>query len=238
MEWLMAAAVGSAGGASMEAVDIVKAVKWHRQMPWNVQSDTIDPPRRSADLRPGEEGLPAPGWKAYCVAGMLRLFVSGALPGVAAATYPQSTNPLVAFLVGLGALSAVQQATTLVPLMVKSVGRAALGGVVGEAQQQAQIETHRSELQEQYAKFRAEHERLLREFAEQRARADEEARLKAEEEARLKAEEEARLKAESDLRLSNGHLPRPQTGSHSVEDPLPDTGVPAEPDMTGGGGAS
>ncbi|MFE6942217.1 hypothetical protein [Streptomyces chartreusis] len=77
----------------------------------------------------GEENLPAPGWKAYRFAGVLRLFVSGALTGAVAATYPQSTNPLVAFLIGLGALSAVQQATILVPLMVKSVGRAALGGV-------------------------------------------------------------------------------------------------------------
>ncbi|MET9966019.1 hypothetical protein ABZZ80_08925 [Streptomyces sp. NPDC006356] len=67
-------------------------------MPWNVQSDTIEPPRRRADVRPGEEHLPAPGWKACWIAGMLRLFVSGALTGVVAATYPQSTNPLVAFL--------------------------------------------------------------------------------------------------------------------------------------------
>lgn len=127
MDWFMAALVGAAGGVSIEAVDIVKAIKWHRQMPWNVQSDTIDPPRRRADVRPGEEHLPAPGWKAYCVAGVMRLLVSGALTGVVAATYPRSTNPLAAFLIGLGALSVVQQATTLVPLMVKSAGRAALG---------------------------------------------------------------------------------------------------------------
>lgn len=133
----MAALVGAAGGASIEAVDIIKAIKWHGQMPWNVQSDTIDPPRRRPDVRPGEEHLPAPGWKAYCVAAVLRLFVSAALTGVTAATFPQSTNPLVSFLIGLGALSAVQQVTALVPLMVKSVGRAALGGVVAEAQQQA-----------------------------------------------------------------------------------------------------
>ncbi|MFD1277251.1 hypothetical protein ACFQ51_51695 [Streptomyces kaempferi] len=134
----MAAVVGAAGGAAMESVDIVKAIKWHRQMPWNVQSDTIDPPRRQADVRPGEENLPAPGWKAYWVAGVLRLFVSGASTGAVAATYPQTTTPLVSFLLGLGALSAVQQATTLVPLMIKSAGRAALGGVVDEAQTRAQ----------------------------------------------------------------------------------------------------
>ncbi|MFI1368898.1 hypothetical protein [Streptomyces griseochromogenes] len=142
MDWFMAAVVGAAGGAAMEAVDIIKAIKWHRQMPWNVQSDTIDPPKHRADVRPGEEHLPVPGWKAYWFAGTLRLFVSGALPGVVAATYPQNTNPLVAFLIGLGALSAVQQATTLVPLMVKSAGRAALGGVVEGAQQQAQTLRH------------------------------------------------------------------------------------------------
>ncbi|WP_330481521.1 hypothetical protein [Streptomyces sp. NBC_00724] len=135
----MAAAVGAAGGASIEAVDIIKAIKWHRRMPWNVRSETIDPPQRRADVRPGEEHLPAPGWKAYCVAGVLRLLVSGALTGVVAATYPQSTNALVAFLIGLGALSAVQQATTLVPLMVKSAGRAALGGIVDAAQQPPQV---------------------------------------------------------------------------------------------------
>lgn len=109
----------------MEAIDIIKAIKWHRRMPWNVQSDSIDPPQRRAEVRPGEECLPAPGWKAYCVAGVLRLLVSGALTGVVAATFP--LNPLAAFLVGLGALSAVQQVTSLVPLMVKSAGRAALG---------------------------------------------------------------------------------------------------------------
>ncbi|MET7695138.1 hypothetical protein ABZT06_45815 [Streptomyces sp. NPDC005483] len=138
MDWFMAAAVGASGGAVMESVDFIKAIRWHRQMPWNVQSDTIDPPKRRADVRPGEEHLPAPGWKAYSLAGVLRLFVSGTLTGAMAATYPQITSPAVAFFIGLGALSAVQEATTLVPLMVKSAGRAALSGVVGEAQQQAQ----------------------------------------------------------------------------------------------------
>ncbi|MFE9687800.1 hypothetical protein [Streptomyces sp. NPDC006285] len=138
MDWFMAATVGTAGGACMEAVDIIKAIKWHRRMPWNVQSDTVDPPHRRADTRPGEEHLPAPGWRAFCVAGVLRLLVGGVVAGVVAATYPQSANPLVAFLIGLGGLSAVQQATTLVPLMVKSAGRAAFGGVVEEAQSQAQ----------------------------------------------------------------------------------------------------
>jgi hypothetical protein len=129
MDWLMAAVVGASGGVAMEAIDIIKAIKWHRRMPWNVQSDTIDPPQRRADVRPGEEHLPAPGWKAYCVAGVLRLLVSGALTGVVAATYPQNINPLSAFLVGLGALSAVQQVTSLVPLMVMGAGRAALGAL-------------------------------------------------------------------------------------------------------------
>lgn len=134
----MAAAVGASGGACIEAVDIIKAIKWHRQLPWNVQSDTVDPPRRRADVRPGEEHLPAPGRWAYCVAAVLRLLVGGIVSGVVAATYPHSANPLVAFLVGLGALSTLQQATTFVPLMVKSMGKAALGGMVEEAQQQAQ----------------------------------------------------------------------------------------------------
>ncbi|MEU6513611.1 hypothetical protein [Streptomyces sp. NPDC046978] len=138
MDWVMAATWGAVGGAAMEAVDIIKAVKWHRKMPWDVQSDTVDPPQRRADVRPGEEQLPAPGRLAYCVAGLLRVLLSGALTGAVAATFSQSTNPFVAFLIGLGSLTAVQQAATLVPLMVKSAGRAALGGVVGEAQQQAQ----------------------------------------------------------------------------------------------------
>jgi hypothetical protein len=138
MDWVMAAAVGAAGGACLEAVDIIKAIRWHRRMPWNVQSDTVDPPQRIANVRPGEEHLPAPGWRAYCVAGVLRLLVAGVVSGVVAATYPHSANPLVAFLIGLGALSAVQQATTLVPLMVKSAGKAALAGLVEESQQQAQ----------------------------------------------------------------------------------------------------
>lgn len=184
----MAAMVGAAGGASMEALDIIKAIKWHRQMPWNVQSGTIDPPQRRADVRPAEEHLPAPGRKAYCVAGMLRLFVSGALTGAVAASYPQSTNSLVAFFIGLGALSAVQQATTMVPLMVKSAGRAALGGVVEEAQQQAQA------LQQNGQQPSPTH--------------------------------------------SNGGLPGPRTGSPSGGNPQPDTGVAAQQDPTGGGGAA
>jgi hypothetical protein len=134
----MAAAVGAAGGACIEAVDIIRAIKWHRQFPWDVQSDTVDPPRRRADVRPGEEHLPAPGWLAYCVAAVLRLLMGGVVSGVVAATYPQSANPLVAFLVGLGALSALQQATTLVPLMVKSAARAAFGDMIEGAQQQTQ----------------------------------------------------------------------------------------------------
>ncbi|MCT9108085.1 hypothetical protein N4G69_21000, partial [Streptomyces mirabilis] len=81
MDWLMAAWVGVAGGATMEAVDVIKSVKWHRKMPWNVQPDTIEPPRRRPDVRPGEEQLPAPGWPGYCVAAVLRLFVSGAPTG-------------------------------------------------------------------------------------------------------------------------------------------------------------
>ncbi|WP_329545546.1 hypothetical protein OG548_14305 [Streptomyces sp. NBC_01356] len=174
MDWFVAAMVGAAGGACMEAVDIIKAIKWHRQMPWNVQSDTVDPPQPRADVRPAEEHLPAPGWRAYCVAGVLRLLVGGALTGVVAATYPQSTNPLVAFLVGLGALSAVQQATTLVPLMVKNAGMAALSGANGQQPGQGQ---------------------------------------------------------------PNGALPGPQTGSPSAGNPQPDTGVAAQQDRAGQGGA-
>ncbi|MFF0126561.1 hypothetical protein ACFYTG_12690 [Streptomyces mirabilis] len=101
MDWLTAAWVGVAGGATMEAVDVIKSVKWHRKMPWNVQPDTIEPPRRRPDVRPGEEQLPAPGWPGYCVAAVLRLFVSGAPTGALAATYPHSVNPLVAYMVGL-----------------------------------------------------------------------------------------------------------------------------------------
>ncbi|WP_331736663.1 hypothetical protein OG426_55110 (plasmid) [Streptomyces canus] len=185
----MAAAVGTAGGAIMESVDIVKAIKWHRQMPWNVQSDTIDPPRRRADVRPGEENLPAPGWKAYWFAGVLRLFVSGALTGAAAATYPQSTTPLVALFIGLGALSAVQQVTSLVPLMVKSAARAALGGVISEAQDQKQA---------------------LESNGQQPGRPEQ----------------------------SPGALLGPQTGSPSVENPRSGTGVAAQQDPTGEGGAA
>ncbi|WP_405991120.1 hypothetical protein [Streptomyces sp. NBC_00986] len=184
----MAALVGAAGGAAMEAIDIIKAIKWHRQMPWNVQSDTIDPPQRRAEVRPGEERLPAPGWKAYCVAGVLRLLVSGALTGVVAATYPQSTNPLAAFLIGLGALSVVQQVTTLAPLMVKSAGQAALGGVVGESQQQSQA---------------------LHQIVRQPAQ-----------------------------RQPNGAPLRPETGSPSAGSPQPDTGVAAQQDPAGQGGAA
>lgn len=180
MDWFTAAAVGAAGGACIEAVDVIKAIKWHHRMPWNGRSDTIDPPQQRVDVRPGEEQLPAPGWKAYCVAGVLRLLVSGALTGAVAGTYPQSTNPLVAFLLGLGALSAVQQATGLVPLMVKSTGRAALGGVVEQAQQNGQ---------------------------------------------------------QPGSGQSNSALPGPQPGNPAQGNPPQDTGVAAQQDPAGGGGA-
>jgi hypothetical protein len=132
MNWMDASLVGAAGGASIEAVDIIKSIRWHRQMPWNVHPDTIDPPRRH-DRRPDDDGLPAPGRAAYLAAGLFRLFVSGALAGVIAASYPASADPLVSFLVGLGALSAVQTAASLVPLMVKSVSQAALAGLTRDA---------------------------------------------------------------------------------------------------------
>ncbi|MEU9466063.1 hypothetical protein AB0D78_05300 [Streptomyces avermitilis] len=139
MDWLMAALIGMAGGASMEAIDVIKSVRWHRKMPWQVKPDTIDPPHRSPDVRPGEEHLPAPGWLAYCIAGVLRLFVSGALTGVIASSHPQVADPLVSFLIGLGALSGVEKVATLVPLAVKSIGRAALGSTVDAVQEQRQI---------------------------------------------------------------------------------------------------
>ncbi|MFI0722305.1 hypothetical protein [Streptomyces sp. NPDC021224] len=133
MHWLAAAVIGAAGGASMEAIDVIKAVKWHKKMPWDVRPDSVDPPRHRPELRPGEEELPAPGWKAYCVAGVLRLLVSGTLTGVVTAAYPHRMNALVAYLVGLGSLAIIQQAVSFVPLAVKSIGRAALSGIVEEA---------------------------------------------------------------------------------------------------------
>lgn len=135
MDWLLAAWVGVAGGATMEAIDVIKSVRWHGSVPWNVQPETIEPPRRRRNVRPGEEQLPPPGWQGYCLATALRLFVSGAPTGALAATYPHTVNPLVAYMVGLGALSVVQQLATLVPLAVKSVGQAAVGSVAAEAQQ-------------------------------------------------------------------------------------------------------
>jgi hypothetical protein len=135
MDWVAASLWGVAGGASLEAVDIIKSVRWHRQMPWNVQPDTIDPPQARPNIRPGEERLPAPGWKAYCVVAVLRLFVSGAPTAALTASFPNSINPLVAFLVGAGALTFIEQGAALVPLVVKGAGRAALGSVVDAAQQ-------------------------------------------------------------------------------------------------------
>jgi hypothetical protein len=125
------------GGASMEALDIIRSVRWHRQMPWNVQSDTIDPPPRSADIRPGEENLPAPGRLAYGVAAMLRLLVSGAVSGVVAATYPPTAVPLVMYFVGLGALSTIERLTKLAPLLVTALAKEG-GATAWQAVQQPQ----------------------------------------------------------------------------------------------------
>lgn len=130
----MAASVGVIGGATMEAIDVIKSVKWHQKLPWNVRSESVNPPQRNPNIRPGEERLPATGRRAYCVAAVMRLFVSGAPTGALAATYPHAINPLLSYMVGLGALSAVQQLASLVPLAVKSTGRAALGSVMHDAQ--------------------------------------------------------------------------------------------------------
>jgi hypothetical protein len=129
MQWLVAASVGVAGGATIEAIDVFKAIRWHHTMPWNVPPDTRTPPQPTLHTRPGEEHLPAPGPWAYCLAGILRLFVSAAPPAAIAASYPHTMNPLIAYTVGLGALSVVQQLTALAPLIVKSAGHAALTGM-------------------------------------------------------------------------------------------------------------
>lgn len=136
MQWLVAAWVGVAGGATIEAVDVFKAIRWHHAMPWNVGPDTSTPPRRVLHVRPGEEALPAPGPWAYCLAGILRLFVSAAPTAVIAASWPQRMNPLIAYAVGLGALSVVQQLASLAPLIVTSAGRAALTGTAPHNEQQ------------------------------------------------------------------------------------------------------
>lgn len=123
----------------MEAVDIFKAIRWHRAMPWNVESDSVprpqrrdaaDGPERRETRSEEEKNLPAPGWLAFSVAGLLRIVVSGGLAGVYGASFPRSAVPWVSYLLGVGALATLQQATSLVPLMVMSAGRAALGGTV------------------------------------------------------------------------------------------------------------
>lgn len=125
MDWVSAAWVGVLGGASMEALDIIRSVRWHRQMPWNVKSDTIGPPDRNVEVRPGEDKLPEPGRLAYGVAAILRVLVSGAVAGVVAATYPPTAVPLVMYFVGLGALSVIERLTKLAPLLVTALGKEA-----------------------------------------------------------------------------------------------------------------
>jgi hypothetical protein len=135
MQWLQAAWVGVAGGATIEAIDVFKAIRWHHTMPWNVGPDTA-PPRRVLHVRPGEAALPAPGPWAYCLAGILRLFVSAAPTAVIAASWPQRMNPLIAYAVGLGALSVVQQLASLAPLIIKNVSQAALNGTASDNEHQ------------------------------------------------------------------------------------------------------
>jgi hypothetical protein len=33
MEWLMMAVWGGVGGTTMEAVDVIKSIKWHQKIP-------------------------------------------------------------------------------------------------------------------------------------------------------------------------------------------------------------
>ena len=123
MTWWGAALWGALGGVATEALDIIRAIKWHHELPWNVGSNRGDPPPQA---RPGDLGLPAPGPMAYCVAGVLRLLISGALTATVAATYPESASPLVLFILGLSAPTLVQQIFTLVPLVVRTAARADL----------------------------------------------------------------------------------------------------------------
>lgn len=122
----------------MEALDVIRSVRWHRQLPWNVQSGTIDPPQRSVEIRPGEENLPAPGRLAYGVAALLRMLIGGVVSGVLAATYPPTAVPLVMFLVGLGALSVIERLTKLAPLLVTALAHEAASNAADQVQQTQQ----------------------------------------------------------------------------------------------------
>lgn len=139
MGWQEALYWGAFGGFAMEALDFVRAVRWHRTLPWKVESSSIGPgptsqtPRR--EIRPGEENLPAPGVAAYGVAALLRVVVGGGVAAAVAASPPHGVTPWIAMIVGAGALTVLEKITSLVPLVVQ-LSRDALIGMVEQHQAQ------------------------------------------------------------------------------------------------------
>ncbi|WP_432033642.1 hypothetical protein [Streptomyces antibioticus] len=146
MGWQEAVIWGAFGGFAMEALDFVRAVRWHRTLPWKVESSSIGPgpavlrPQRQIDVRPGEENLPAPGLPAYCVAALLRVVVGGGVAAGIAASPPHAVTPWIAMIVGAGALTVLEKITSLVPLIVQLGKDAVIGMVEQQQAQQAQTQ--------------------------------------------------------------------------------------------------
>ncbi|MBA2949591.1 hypothetical protein [Streptomyces himalayensis] len=141
MEWLTAACWGAFGGFAMEALDFIRAVRWHRKWPWLIESASLDlgQPQAHRHVRPGEENLPATGFGAYLASGVFRIVVSGGLAGAIAASAPPGTvTPWVSLISGVGSLAILERLLTLVPLLVRYGKDAVVGMVEAHQAQQAQ----------------------------------------------------------------------------------------------------
>ncbi|MFE1769987.1 hypothetical protein [Streptomyces sp. NPDC059008] len=125
----------------MEALDFIRAVRWHRKRPWHIQSASSDlsQPPAHRDVRPGEENLPATGFGAYLASAVFRIVVSGGIAGAIAASAPAgSITPWLSVISGVGSLMVVERILTLIPLLVRFGKDAVVGMVQAHQAQQAQ----------------------------------------------------------------------------------------------------
>ncbi|MBC2877240.1 MULTISPECIES: hypothetical protein [Streptomyces] len=135
MRWLEGALWGAFGGFAMEALDYIIAVRRWRRLPWNVDASSLRDDRQplpAPDDRPGG-GLPAPGFLAYAIAGLLRAAVGCGVAAAVTRTSPMAMSAWLAVMIGATAPMVLEKITMFVPLVVH-VGKEGIAATVQQAQ--------------------------------------------------------------------------------------------------------
>lgn len=136
MRWLEGALWGAFGGFAMEALDYIIAVRRWRRLPWNVDASSLRDERRPLPApfeRPDGE-LPAPGFLAYAIAGLLRAAVGCGVAAAVTRTSPMAMSAWLAVVIGATAPVVLEKITMFVPLVVH-VGKEGIAATVQQAQQ-------------------------------------------------------------------------------------------------------